>query len=240
MNGNVWKSFFKPALFVALIIWGVGVASAESLPVIGSATVIGRADNSSVICRGEACAGVIWGLQQQSREFATEYEAMIDFDPPIDYSTFCLRLSQAEPYSGCRHNVPVVAGISPAWGPNGCGPGGAIQLALNAVGAILTETGDLNEPARGASFATPCNNHDRCWGMGYNRIACDEAFRSEMQGSCNANLSGADNFYSCHGYAAVYHAAVAGSIGTSIRSDVERNRSCAVWAKDMKDNACSS
>lgn len=221
-----------------LLTLAAGVVSA-GLPVLDSATVRGRADDGSVICRGAACADVLASMRidYQIDNFWAEMPAE---GPELSYEDFCRQLSSKKP-SGCNAaSPPIMAGINPAYRPNGCGPGGVVNAIGTALALLVTETGDIDEPVRGASFLTACNGHDTCWSSGANRIACDAMFESAMRGSCETLGSGASGYYDCHGFAGLYASLVRSSKGTEIYNSRIRDRECAVWAGDMKANACKA
>lgn len=225
---------------VALLLAGGIAAVAATVLVNGNVTVIGMrraGDGGNILCRGAACAGLIESLTSGPFYMETEVTSLIG-DEPIDRSYFCSHLKNKRPPS-CT-TPPSTPGFDPGWKPGGCGAGGWEQdaAALVAGGVYGSNfSGHLDEPLRGVSFLPACGNHDRCWGLGNSRTACDEAFHQDLRSLCAASAGG--NMGVCNGFAAGYYSIVSASArATNNYNRALAQRECAAWHSDMQVNGC--
>lgn len=211
-------------------------------PVVVTAPRVGGGE---IICRGMQCADVLGGMQEALPPYPTQDDQMPQGDVAIDGNAFCQYLNQNKP-SGCSLNSPPASpGITvpgqTAWAPNGCGTGPTQNWFLEKIvsyGFGDVYSGSLNAPYPGVSFLSACNNHDECWGTASDRRWCDISFRDSMVTACDA-ISNTSGWGSCQGLASAYHAAVSGDHATSNYNESAADRSCALWASDMRENGCT-
>ena len=213
-------------------------------PIIVTAPRIG---GGTVVCRGEACAGVLQSLQetggskggdQSDHENPTE-------DIPVNPAALCANLNANKPSNCSLSNPPPSPGITvpgqAAWSANGCGTGGAAEWfheKILSYGFGDVYSGNLDAPYPGISFLAACNSHDACWGGANDRTWCDIIFEESMESACNS-ISNTSGWGSCRGLASAYHAAVSSDPATNNYNETVAERSCALWASDMRENGCT-
>ena len=215
-------------------------------PIIVTAPRIG---GGTVVCRGEACAGVLQSLQetggskggdQSDHENPTE-------DIPVNPAALCANLNANKPSNCSLSNPPSSPGITvpgqPAWSANGCGTGGIGSWFQDAILEVVTSqsySGDIHAPYPGVSFRTACDAHDACWASGALRAECDNTFRDSTQAACSIVSSPAGRS-TCSGFGSLYHGAVTTTNGShNAYSTSSNNRECALWASDMRENNCAN
>ena len=213
-------------------------------PIIVTAPRIG---GGTVVCRGEACAGVLQSLQetggskggdQSDHENPTE-------DIPVNPAALCANLNANKPSNCILSNPPPSPGITvpgrPPYQTNGCGTGKIANLFLDLALTISTKpyySGDFQSPYPGISFRAACDGHNQCWGSGGDKNVCDFNFRSEMISACGGESASNNN---CLGFSGLYHGAVSNTgAALSTYNSVQQDRSCALWASDMRENGCSN
>ncbi|MBD8695040.1 hypothetical protein [Stenotrophomonas sp. CFBP 13718] len=159
----------------------------------------------------------------------------------IDRPKFCQRLRASRPANCGSGPPPSVPGYDLGWQPNGCGTGGFSNWIANSVLSIISTeaySGNFDAPYPGVSFLGSCNEHDRCWGGGGNRAACDTAFHGSMLTACGGAAEGGPRS-TCIGFAGIYHGAVT---TTDASNDAYANsvaqHACAAWTYDMNLNEC--
>jgi hypothetical protein len=161
-------------------------------------------------------------------------------DIPINKAAFCENLKDKIPYIGCHvASPPSTPGLDLNWRPNGCGAGPIDQYLIDRALSIIPSeySGNIHAPYPGVSFLNACNQHDRCWGIGGNRLTCDENFLTDMRNACSASAGAGIGV--CNGVASGYHSVVSStSIGHGNYNSAVRQRACATWAHDMKSNSC--
>lgn len=213
-------------------------------PIIVTAPRIG---GGTVVCRGEACAGVLQSLQetggskggdQSDHENPTE-------DIPVNPAALCANLNANKPSNCSLSNPPPSPGITvpgqTPWAPNGCGTGGIgswFQDAILEIANSQSYSGDIHEPYAGVSFRAACDAHDACWASGGGRGQCDLAFWNQTLSACT-HLSNNNALNTCTGFANGYHYAVSTTNGShSAYATSTANRQCALWSSDMRENGC--
>ncbi|MBK8283753.1 MAG: hypothetical protein IPK97_02090 [Ahniella sp.] len=232
------KLLFIAASMAAMICSDV-LAQVVQLPpvvVVGS-----RVGGGNILCRGDACAGVLADLQQRGQGLYQEmYEyQMLPEDVEVDPGQMCQELRQAKPAGCSASNPPPSPGIGNNWQPNGCGTGGLANVFTDVFLEIVTRptySGNQNAPFAGVSFLSACNAHDLCWASANPKAGCDFQFRQDMINACGGASSANNN---CLGFAGLYHGAVSntGASQTAYTNSVNA-RACALWASDMRENGC--
>lgn len=246
------------AIFLSIVLLTCAIAAAQttvppiivttpppptSLPsVLVTAQRIG---GGTIICRGTGCANVMEGLQTKSPLYYMNHDVPTPFEEiPIKQLDFCRDLKAAKPSNCSAANPPSSPGITPPasspWQPNGCGTGGMGDWFQDKALEMLAGraySGNLDEPFAGVSFTNACNGHDQCWAMGYGKGGCDTDFGMNMQNACSQlQGSSAD---SCSGFASLYHGIVSTTNAASnAYSNSAAQRTCAIWASDMRENNC--
>lgn len=206
-------------------------------PSLGTVVVVGqRTDGANILCRGAACADVLQSMQQRAAPFEMEFAMLTDV--PVDGAQFCGELRGQRP-SGCSlASPPPSPGLGGNWQPTGCGTGRISRAFLEAalrVAATNTFSNDIDAPHSGVSFLSACNEHDRCYAVAGGKDSCDMTFRDNMQAACG----GASNNAACQGWASLYHGTVSRTdLAQSAYNSSSGQRECALWASDMKENAC--
>jgi len=207
-----------------------------------------RVGGGTIICQGSACGEMLRGLQSirlQEMHYNQDFPDMgLLEEIPIHQSKFCASLKAAKP-SGCSQtNPPPSPGITvvgkPPYQPNGCGTGKLANVFADALLEVATRptySGDFQSPYPGVSFKQSCNGHDSCWAAGGNKQSCDFAFRQDMVSACGGE-SASNNV--CLGFAGLYHGAVSNTgAAQSAYNNSIADRSCAVWAENMRSNSCN-
>jgi hypothetical protein len=171
----------------------------------------------------------------------------IQDDPPVNGQQFCNNLRDQKP-SGCSASSPPPSpGISipgqAAWQPNGCGTGGIANWFVDAVLGVTSSqsySGELDAPWEGVNFRGACDSHDQCWAIGGARSVCDLEFRDSMNTACG-QLSDPNAMATCTGFASTYHGAVSTTNAShSAYANSTGDRTCAIWASDMRENNCGN
>lgn len=224
------------------ILMATFYALADAIPTEPTIIVVGhRPDGSPIDCGGSSCFA---SAQEEAARSLQEYLLMYDTFPqdelPLDGEKFCQTLASKKPQGCSLDHPPPSPGIHvpgrSSWQPNGCGTGGLSNVFLSVVlnlAASNTYSNDLDAPYPGVSFLSACNDHDRCYAIAGGKNACDSQFNSEMESACGAAGEG------CIAWAHAYH----GGVGVSNAAQNAYNhsaaeRTCAVWANDMKNNGC--
>ena len=219
-----------------------GLPPVQTMPPVTARGV--TVDGVAILCRGIECADILHTMQLSS-PYPPNTASMGDEDIPVDGNQFCAVLKNNKP-SGCSYsNPPASPGISvpgqPAYKPNGCGTGKMANVFADVFLEIATRptySGDLQAPYPGVSFREACNGHDICWATGSpnSKSSCDYAFRADMITACGGD-SAANNV--CIGFSGLYHGAVSNSgPAQSAYNSSQADRVCALWASDMRENAC--
>lgn len=234
-----FKSMLLAAASVTAILCTDVMAQVVELPpviVVGS-----RVGGGNILCRGDACAGVLADLQSRGQGLYQEiYEyQMLPDEVPVDPGLMCDELRQAKPPGCSASNPPPSPGIGTNWQPNGCGTGGLANLFTDVFLEIVTRptySGNQNAPYPGVSFLGACNAHDLCWASANPKAVCDFAFREDLINACGGASTANNN---CLGFAGLYHGAVSntGASVSAYNSSVAA-RACALWASDMQENGC--
>ncbi len=227
--------FYTRLLFIALVtnfLAPLATAQQQMPPI----QVVGtRTDGRQVLCRGDACAYVIaaltreiTGLLQQSNNPGDQNEVFLTKDQ------ICTAVKKTKP-SGCG-DKPSVTGLDGVTG-NGCGTGWASRATAWATLASqhgLNFTGNVDAPARGASFLGSCNQHDACYGtQAASQQSCDQSFRGSMSAACS---SAADPTV-CGQMASLYHGTVV-ALGTNAYDASALALGCYTYHKNLEDNSC--
>lgn len=237
---------FKAVVFcLAMAAANIGHSNAEDgvtdLPPVRAIGI--STDGASILCYSADCALALLDLQTPP---FPRWDSEIGPEAPVDKQALCSALEYriAQRYkdpNGPKCNTedpPSVPGLDPLWTPNGCGTGAAVESIAAKVTRLLFPdfTGDLDRPYPGVSFVGACNAHDRCWGVQGDRLTCDDGFRIATNQACNAApLSGRN---ACMGIASGYHAGVTSAIGDRNYQAAGKERTCAIYAKELKDNGC--
>lgn len=233
-------------LFIAAFFVALPVSSQSTLTTV---TVIApKVGGGTIVCMGIGCGDMLRGLQEQrfnemyyDQEFP--YMGLLE-DVPIHQAKFCSSLKATRP-AGCNQsNPPASPGIQvpgkPPYMPNGCGTGKLANVFADAMLEVVsrpTYSGDFQAPYPGVSFQSSCNGHDTCWASGGNKEQCDYTFRDDMISACGGN-SPQNNV--CLGFAGLYHGAVSTTgFAQSAYSSSIGDRSCAVWAENVRANSCN-
>lgn len=215
--------------------------------VLDSVVVVGqRIGGGALTCMSGPCLDTSKEQAAQAlREYQQMYQTFPEEELPLDASKFCRALSAKQP-SGCSLASPpaspgiVVPGERP-YAPNGCGTGWSDRTAaaifLRAYSADFS--GDVDAPYPGVSFLGACNAHDTCWAAGRPRGDCDLSFGTAVRNACRV-LGQTETRSSCEGLAGVYYSAVSNSrFADANYATALRNRQCATWARDMRENGCA-
>lgn len=231
----------RVAISVVLLIGSVGSAFADGPKNLNSVIVHGTTiDGWKVICSGSACGNIVFENTIRYNTNQPEMgEAGGGVSLNVDKEQFCAMLAKDKP-SGCNLAVPpaspgIVMFGQPAWQPNGCGLGGWKDALLSAVAGFAgghNYSGELDAPRDGVSFLAACNEHDRCYTAAEGKAGCATAFQLNMYAQCGGDAL-------CDGWADVYAGIVKVSSAAekTYNSSVE-DRSCALFAKDMRSNGC--
>ncbi|MFT4180144.1 MAG: hypothetical protein QM612_11925 [Thermomonas sp.] len=186
-------------------------------------------------------------LQEETMQELLDQDSPIVLDDvPVDGQKFCRNLKSQKPPGCSGSNPPPSPGITvpgkPVWQPNGCGTGGVANWFVDLVLTVTSSqsySGNLNSPFAGVSFEGACNSHDQCWASGGNRGVCDLQFRDSMNNACG-QLDDGGSQATCMGFASTYHGAVSTTnASNSAHANVMRDRACAIWANDMRENNCA-
>ncbi len=197
----------------------------------------------TIICRGSACAAFLDGLKAQYNPENFDSEGMLGDEAPVPGPQFCSGLKQLKP-AGCNLASPPPSPGIPVTGqasyqPNGCGTGRLVNAFADVFLEITsrpTYSGDFQSPFPGANFRSACNGHDTCWASANPKGNCDYAFRQDMIAACGGDSPANNN---CLGFAGLYHHAVSNTgPGYSAYASSTGDRTCAVWAMDMRANGC--
>lgn len=202
-------------------------------PVVVTAPSI---SGGNVLCRGDACAGVVASLQSQINGMNFDQGFPMEEDPPISKSQFCANLKATKP-SGCNFSSPPsTPAFNPSWTPNGCGTDSmstAIADYIVSQGYPVTGGTGLDNPAAGINFKSACDAHDRCYGLISGKATCDGDFAAGLADICQASSNTA-----CSTIAGVYSSAATNLGNDAYALSVTQNV-CAAWASDMQVNGCS-
>lgn len=236
----------RPALRIYVLLGLLGAMFASATPTTNGPSVLvqgTRIGGGTIICRGEACAGVLSSMMGSPVNHVELPPLADDGSVAVSGPQFCANLRAAKP-SGCNaSNPPPSPGIYvPGRAPfeaNGCGTGRLSSLFADVALEIIarpTYSGDFQAPYPGVSFAAACNAHDTCWAAGSMRSVCDYNFRSDMIAACGGDHPSNNT---CLGFSGIYHGAVTNT-GASLNAynSSVAERACAVWASDVRENQC--
>lgn len=234
------------ALLIPLMLAGLYVL-ADDITDIPKVVVVGtREDGGAITCTSGSCFD---SAQAESARALQEWLLMYDQFPsedlPLDGELFCQGLAAGQPQSCSLSQPPPSPGIDvpgqAGWQPNGCGTGGIggwFQNAILNVFASDAYSGDIHAPYPGVSFRAACDAHDGCWAAGGARHDCDDAFEITTTNACNV-VSDPAGRSTCGGFASLYHGAVTTTDGSNSAYETSSaNRTCALWARDMRENDC--
>lgn len=178
-------------------------------------------------------------------EWKKVYSELPQDDPPLNGERFCQLLAAKQPQGCSLSEPPASPGIpvpgQAAWQPNGCGTSPTSNWLLSHIvelGYDSVFTGNLNAPYPGVSFEGACNAHDACWGSAYDRTWCDINFQNDMNDACEV-ISSTSGWGECRGLSSAYHAAVSTDQAGAHYQATVAERTCALWALDMRENECS-
>lgn len=216
----------------------VGANAADPPVDLPPVRAVPATDGGKIICYGYRCAGLLNSLLPAPPPIEMD---VISIDQSgVDRSQFCGMLKSQKPSSCSASSPPATPDTDPSWRPNGCGNNWRVQAAMQlGIMAIVPDdfAGNYNAPYSGVSFEAACNNHDRCYGLAFDKAFCDERFGDEMRSACSL-VSSSSGYNQCAGLADIYRGAVA-VFGASAYQSAVRDHECAVWVKDMKQNGCS-
>lgn len=234
----------RAAVMILVLMTCWLLAQAQTTPTLPPVRVTApRIGGGNIVCRGEACEGVIQALRQEKIDYMIRM-GQVPMDPEdiaLSKSQVCSRLKAKQPANCNYSSPPSTPGYDPAWQPNGCGVGPRSNWFFDKVlnsSLFSNYSGDLDSPA-GVSFLSACNRHDQCWGQGMERTYCDLSFEDGMKQACEV-LTDPNAFGTCRGFASAYHAAVSptNSQSTAAYNNAVSALNCAAWAHDMKANGC--
>jgi hypothetical protein len=227
-------SFWSALLLIATPQFFVLDAAAQTvtdkLPPI---TISGS--RAPVACAGEACIAVLADLARELSR-AGPFRPSRPENPEsfeVSQEEFCGKLAKKKPRN-CKRTRPAIAGRD-GFGGNGCGSSAFSRAAAFATNLAIdrSNSGRVNEPIIGFSFAASCNAHDVCYAtQAAPQASCDNGFLTSMQGVCGDNAA-------CLGAAARYHAAVA-SFGEGAYKDSGVALQCYNWHVDMDKAGCGA
>lgn len=219
---------------LATLLGLVPAAAVQATPSIGHVVVTApTTTGGTIVCRGEACAGILRSLQGSS--FNETETSFFEDLPPVSLAEFC-RLMKANKPQGCnRASPPSVPRYNPTWQANGCGRGALDRVIAGLLipRVYRDYSGNLNAPYNGVSFLEACNGHDRCWADGGDRSSCDMIFRTAMSNACAGDSR-------CETYASAYHASVGTNAATSTYNAGLAAYACAEWVANLDGNGCSA
>ena len=232
----------RTAVAVMLLVGCIGTIYAGTTT-LGKLTVTGTTlDGWKVVCSGSACGNLI---SNNTVRFNTNQPEMGEGgggrELGLMKDQFCAELAKSKP-SGCNLSSPpaspdiTIPGVA-VWQPTGCGLGGWKDALLSRVAQFAAGnnySGDLDAPREGVSFLSACNEHDRCYAVAGGKSECDQSFKANMLALC-----GADDL--CGGWADLY----SGIVKTTESAQGAYNasatdRTCALFAKDMRRNGCKA
>lgn len=203
-------------------------------------------DGFSVACRGIDCANFLLsaGGQVPRTMLPGMGEGGGGGQLNVSKKQVCDFIKSKQPNNCFVFAPPSTPTYDPSWQPNGCGAGGmenyfgpAILLGLYGQYAGGGMDAPFNYDGRTVSFLSSCNTHDRCWGEGMERTACDATFLENMQYQCTA-LTRPEEQGACMGMASLYHAGVSSTVGTGNYEAALAQLTCAAWVKDVTVNRC--
>ena len=243
MNGRIHAAL---ATLLLVLASGTAMADVTLAPVIVKGTTI---DGTNVACYGSDCAAFLFSIGGVEPGFRTQQAAMGEGGGgqlSVTKQQFCTTLASQRPPNCNAASPPSVPVYDPLWEPNGCGTGGLANFfAERMMGIAYSEhfSGNLNSPYKSAnngniSFQVSCNDHDRCWGSGFDRPNCDIDFKEGMFTACDVLTSPAE-YGTCTGMASAYYSAVSSDGATEHYEEGLDALKCAVWAYDMKRNGCA-
>ena len=204
-------------------------AQMERIVVVGN-----RSDGGNIMCRGQGCAAA---MAQLFREIGGLRQS-IDRDSTVEITPtqeqVCTALKKTKPAScGAKPSIAGLDGI----GGNGCGSG-IVSRGLAWV-TFATQyptefTGNVDAPARGASFRASCDAHDVCYAtQSQTQQNCDRVFNTDMATTC---LSAASPNV-CGEMANKYTAAVA-IVGASAYAESAASLACYTFHSNLEANGC--
>ncbi len=231
----------------AAVAQGITTPGPPPFPLPNVKVTAPRLEGGNVLCRGEACAGMLTYMKMIVKVENLVAEGMIE-DETVEGGDFCGNLRRLRPNSECRANTaPSTPGITTpgrsVWQANGCGDSRRTQMMGSVLFNIVSSesySGNFDAPYPGVSFNGACNTHDSCWAAGNSRAQCDSSFYASMRGACNQLNDGAA-INVCTGYAGLYHGGVATTNpSNSAYAQSIALRECSIWGQDMRDNNCGN